>query len=167
MFAGLSMLTFHIRTMTATDIDAVFLLLCDVAGSIPVLLNTKKSRAVMLTRLRTSYLGGFSLVATDQHGAIAGFQLAEHRQMLPEPEAICLDYSGVSVTAREKGIYREFIKQQQRRGLRLRVEVLLENTSGSGAMLARYGFHRLGKTVYVWEPDIKATQRKSTNKRRR
>jgi hypothetical protein len=87
--------------------------------------------------------------------------------MFPEPEAICLDYSGVRETARKKGIYHEFIKQQQRRGLRLRVEVLPENTSGSGAMLTRYGFHRLGKSVYVWEPDMIATQRKPANERRR
>jgi hypothetical protein len=112
-------------------------------------------------------LGGISLVAADPHGAIAGFQLAEYRRMLPEPEAICLDYSGISEAARNKGIYREFIKQQQGRGLRLRIEVLPENNSVFGAMLTRYGFHRLGKTVYVWEPDIKATQRKSANEWRR
>jgi hypothetical protein len=34
-------------------------------------------------------------------------------------------------------------------------------------MLTRYGFHRLGKTVYVWEPDIKANQHKPANGRRR
>jgi predicted N-acetyltransferase YhbS len=161
------MLSFDIRTMTAADIDAVLQLLCNVAGSIPVLLNTKERRDVMLSRLRACYLGGFSLVAADQQGAIAGFQLAERRQMFSEPEAIWLDYSGVSEKARNKGIYRELIKQQQRRGLRLRVEVLLENTSGLGAILTRYGFHRMGKTVYVWQPDIKTTQRKAAPDRRR
>jgi hypothetical protein len=160
-------LSFDIRTMTAADIDAVFQLLCNVASSIPVLLNTKKRRDAMLSRLEGRYLGAFSLVATDQHGAVAGFQLAERRRTFPEPEEICLDYSGVSETARNKGIYREFIKQQQRRGLRLRVEVLLENTSGLGAMLTRYGFHRMGKTVYVWQPDIKVTEHKPGFDRRR
>jgi hypothetical protein len=134
--------------MTAADIDAVFVLLCNVAGSIPVLLNTEKRRDAMLSRLGSCYLGGFSLVATDQHGAIAGFQLADRRHMFPEAETICLDYSGVSEAVRNKGIYREFIKRQQGHRLRLRVEVLLENTScrsyegcSAEAWMRRWGYH--------------------------
>jgi hypothetical protein len=159
--------SYHIRTMTAADIDAVFLLLCKVAASIPVLLNTTRRREAIHSRLEGCYLGGFSLVATDQQGTIAGFQLAESRRMFPEGETIWLDYSGVSEAARNKGIYREFIKRQQGHHLRLRVEVLLENTSGLAGMLTRYGFHRHGMTEYVWEPDIKATRREPATGPRR
>jgi hypothetical protein len=148
-----AMSSFEVRKMVASDLDGVFSILCNVATSIPVLLNTEKRRQAMFAHIQNRYLRGFSLVAADREGAIVGLQLADRKRIFADVDAICLDYSGVRETARQIGIFREFIKRQQQHGLLLRAEVLSENTSDMAEMLKRYGFSCNGKTEYLWRPN--------------
>jgi hypothetical protein len=142
--------TVIIRPARLSDLDAIFVILREVASRIPTNLSTPEHVNEMHKQIKESYFDGFSIVATDVNGAIVGFQLSQKQHWFEETY-VKLAYAGVTAAFENKGIFRRLIEAMKQHSLPLVAEVLPGNKSAMSLRLERYGFERVGDT-YRWQP---------------
>ena len=147
-----------IRSVRPSDVDAILLILREVACQVPVKLSTSEQLQAMRKEINNCYLNRFSVVAVDNDGVVVGFQLAMEKIAANELWYIHLAYAGVTASAREKKVFRQLIEAEKQHGLPLFAEVKPDNKSRMDEILIHYGFQRyfLGEEKILadfrWDP---------------
>jgi len=141
------------------DAADVFELLQQVAGEIPVMLDTLAREEAMYARVRNWVRTGESRVAADDQGRIVGFVLAELNQtsrFWGEHEVIDVHYAGVAAGRRGKGIFAAMMGQILRRLVPVTVRVNPVNRFDMPRRLQRLGFRPANpggaEPQFLWEP---------------
>ncbi len=145
----------------ASDVEAIFSILSEVACRVPVKLSTSEHVKAMTEQINRYCLDGFSLVAVNENSAVIGFQLAERRLAegfrCPDELYIYLAYAGVIASASEQKVFRRLIDAEKRHGLPLVTEVKPDNKSDMAARLTHYNFQPYSSPNingnYRWDPE--------------
>jgi hypothetical protein len=98
---------FEIRLADASDSEAVFSILHEVACHVPVDLSTPEHVRALKSQINDWCREGLSFVAVDEHEAVVGFQLAK-RICYCGVTYIYLTYAGVTAAASGNKIFRRF-----------------------------------------------------------
>ena len=151
-----------IRPAQATDVEAIFSILSEVACRVPIKLSTGEHVRAMKEQINGYCLDGFSLVAVNENSAVVGFQLAQKRLAkdddCPDELYIYLAYAGVTASTAGQKVFRRLIEAEKRHGLPLVTEVKPDNKSNMAARLMHYSFQLYFSTNivngnYRWDPE--------------
>jgi L-amino acid N-acyltransferase YncA len=144
-----------IRSANTSDAEAILSILRETACQVPVNLSTSEHVRAIKEQIIDCCLGGFSLVAVEDSGAVVGFQLAQERTA-DDARYIYLVYAGVTAAARGKKVFRHLIEAEKQHKTPLVAEVKLENKSHMAERLKEYGFEPFCAYNIVgnlrWEP---------------
>jgi hypothetical protein len=144
-----------IRPACATDVEAIYAIIAEVACRIPVKLSTPGRVEAMRKQITDYCLDGFSIVAVNENGVVIGFQLARRKTWHGDPY-IDLRYAGVTAVAAEKKVFRRIIARAKEHGMTLLAEVKPDNKSEMAIGLKRYGFRSdingPSNFGYRWDP---------------
>jgi hypothetical protein len=145
---------FLIRPVRATDVDAIYEIIAEVACRIPVELSTPAHVQAMRRIITECCRDGLSIVAVDENGTVVGFQLAE--KICWYDPCIMLLYAGVTAVATDKKVFRRMIEKMKEHRVPLLAKVKPENRSEMAKRLQRYGFRSdvngPSKFGYRWDP---------------
>src|SRR6266478_2152925 len=148
---------FDIRPARATDVEAIYAVMNEVASRIPVCLSTPKHIEAMKKQICEACDDGLSVVAVDKDGIVVGFQLAKWTHWYDD-QYIHLTYAGVTGTAAGKKVFRRLIEAEKRRGMPLVARVKPDNKSDAADRLVHYSFQRWhdpavnNDYTYRWDP---------------
>ncbi len=150
-----------IRPTEATDAEAIFSILTEVACRVKVELSTSEHVRAIKEQINRYCLADVSLVAVNENGVVIGFQLAERRSAegfrCPDELYIYLAYAGVTAAAAEQKVFRQLIEAEKRYGLPLVTEVKPDNKSDMAARLMHYNFQPYSSYNingnYRWDPE--------------
>ncbi|GEM_PF-2960610 len=127
----------------AVDILAV---VKELAGEIPILLDTLEREEALYRTIRNCARSGESWVAVDESARIVGFLLVEQNQtgrFWGEHEILDLRHGGVVETHRRQGIFTELLRRVVDRLVPLNATVNDANRSGVARYLEAIGFHQV------------------------
>jgi L-amino acid N-acyltransferase YncA len=148
---------FEIRPAQASDVEAVYSILSDVACRVPVDLSTPERVRLLKSQIDECCRDGLSFVAVDKNDAVVAFQLAK-REHWNDDVYIHLIYAGVTAAASGKKIFKRLIEAEKMHGLPLQAVVKPRNKSEMVARLTHYGFRPYSHPAlndsnrYRWEP---------------
>jgi hypothetical protein len=144
-----------IRPACATDVEAIYAIIAEVACRIPVKLSTPEHVEPMRKQITDYCLDGHSIVAVDENGVVIGFQLARIKSWHGDPY-IDLRYAGVTAVAADKKVFRRMIEIQKGHRMPLLAEVKPDNKSQMAIRLQHYGFRSdvngPSNCGYRWDP---------------
>jgi hypothetical protein len=119
---------FVIRSADASDSEAIFSILCEVACRVPVDLSTPERVRALRSQINDCCREGVSFVAVDENSAVVAFQLAKRLCYLGDTY-IHLTYAGVTATASGNKVFRQLIAAEKKYGLPLVAAVIPGNKS--------------------------------------
>jgi|SRR5215831_4452550 len=110
---------FEIRLADASDSEAIFSILDEVACHVPVDLSTPEHVKALKSQINDCCHDGLSFVAVDEDGAVVGFQLAKRIRYYEDDTYIHLTYGGLTGAAsatsrRARRRWRRFAKSWRR-----------------------------------------------------
>ena len=144
-----------IRPACATDVEAIYAIIAEVAWRITVDLSTREHVEAMRKQITDYCLDGLSIVALDEHGIVIGFQLAQIKKWHSDPY-IDLRYAAVTAVAADKKVFRRMIEIMKKHQMPLLAEVKPDNKSEMANRLQRYGFRSdvngPSNFGYRWDP---------------
>ncbi len=144
-----------IRRAGTTDLAAIYSILSEVAGLVPIDLSTQDRVDQVQNQIIGSCLGGLSYVAVDENGLVVGFQLAQRKRWFEE-WYIHLTYAAVTAAAQGKGVFKRLIEIERRHGLPLVAVVKPGNKSDTANRLKLYNFRPYSdgphEHAYRWDP---------------
>ena len=144
-----------VRSACATDVEAIYAIIAEVAYQIPVKLSTPEHVEAMKKQITDHCLDSHSIVAVDENSVVIGFQLARVRSWHGDPY-IDLRYAGVTAVAADKKVFRRMIEIEKEHRIPLLAEVKPDNKSQMAIRLQRYGFRSdvngPSNFGYRWDP---------------
>ena len=147
---------FEIRLADASDSEAIFSILHEVACRVPVDLSTPEHVRALKSQINDCCHDGLSFVAIDEDGAVVGFQLAKRICYYEDDTYIHLTYAGVTGAASGKKVFSQLIDAEKSHGLPLVAAVKPGNKSDMVARLMHYGFRPTSNAhvhnAYRWDP---------------
>jgi hypothetical protein len=147
--------TVSYRVATRDDETDVLAVLEDVAPEIPVRLDGPERQERIQTIIQQCHRSGKSWVAVDANGKVIGFLLAR-----PDARegraAISVQYVGVTVGSRRRGVFSTLIEKLKANGVPLIATVLHNNQSSMADRLVKNGFAKTEsnakQTQFLWSP---------------
>ena len=133
----------RIRAANAQDAAAIFRLLEEVAGEIPVLLDLPERRSKIEEIVRVRCDAGESWVAASDDLRVIGFLLVEPDQIERfhhDNGALHLAYAGVPADCRGRGVFRALVGKAMTRNVPLTATVKRNNQAAMRQRLLNYGF---------------------------
>src|SRR5450432_2771542 len=107
-----------IRSARPSDVEAILLILREVACQVRVKLGTSEQIQAMKEQINIQYLNRFSVVAVNNDGVVVGFQLAQERKA-GDARYIYLAYAGVTNSAQGKKVFTQLIDAEKQHKLPL------------------------------------------------
>jgi len=133
----------RIRAANEQDAAAIFRLLEEVAGEIPVLLDLPERRSKVEEMVRVCCDAGESWVAASDDLRVTGFLLVEPDQIERfhhNNGALHLAYAGVPVNCRGRGVFKALVGKAMTRNVPLTATVKHNNQAAMRQRLLNYGF---------------------------